>query len=134
MKIVLETLAKAPHQPVQLFLPRMGKRRMADIVSQRERFRQVLIQTQRRRDRSRNLGNLDGMGQTIAEVIRQALGEHLSLVLQPPEGARMHDAVAVSLKFVAVRMGKLRVTTAACTRHRKAQMSERGRRHFKTFS
>ena len=38
-----------------------------------------------------------------------AAGKDLGLVLQPAEGARMDDAVAVALERVAVRMRRLRI-------------------------
>ena len=42
------------------------------------------------------------MRQPVAEVIGEAAGEDLRFVFQPPEGARMDDAVTIAVEFVAV--------------------------------
>jgi hypothetical protein len=46
------------------------------------------------------------MGQAVAKVIRIAAREDLSLRFQAAEGAGVHDAVAIALKVIAVRMGR----------------------------
>jgi hypothetical protein len=50
------------------------------------------------------------VGEPVAEVVRVTAGEDLRLVLQPPEGTRVDDAVAITLEVVAVRMARLRIT------------------------
>ena len=62
LAIVLEALAKTPHQPIQFLLACMRKRGMADIVGQGESLGQALLQTQRGCDGSGDLRNLDRMG------------------------------------------------------------------------
>jgi hypothetical protein len=52
-------------------------------------------------------------------VIGNAGRKNLRLVLQPPEGARVNDAVAVALKFVAVGMRELGILAAQRAGHRK---------------
>jgi hypothetical protein len=130
VEVVFEALSKLPHETIQLIFSGVREGRVADVMSERKRFCQILIQTERGSDSTRDLGHFDGVGQAVAKVIREALREDLGLVLQAPESAGMHDAVAVSLKIVSVGMGKFGVAAAACPLHWKAQMSERGRRHF----
>ena len=49
-------------------------------------------------DRARDLRHLEAVGQPGAVVVALVEHEHLRLVGQPPEGRRMHDAVAVALE------------------------------------
>jgi hypothetical protein len=42
-------------------------------------------------------------------MVRAAAGKNLRLVFQPAESPRMHHAVTVALKDVAVRMGFFRI-------------------------
>ena len=66
------------------------------------------------------------MCQAVAEVVRNARGEHLSLVFQAAERPRMHHAIAVTLERIAVRMSQFRVAAPAGVIQREAQMGERG--------
>jgi hypothetical protein len=52
------------------------------------------------------------MRQAVAEMIGEPVAENLGLIFQAPEGASVDDAVAITLKFVAVGMGRLRITPA----------------------
>ena len=124
LAVVFETLAKAPHQTIQLLFAGMRKRGMADIVGQSQGLGKALIQPQRGGDGAGDLRNLDGMGQAVAEMVGEAGGEHLRLVLQPAECAGVHDAVAVALEFVAIGMGGLGITPAPRPLHRKPQVRE----------
>ncbi len=102
----------------------MPERRMSDVVRQRQRLRQILIEPESVRHGARDLRHLDGMRQTVAEVIGESRREHLRLVFQAPERAGMNDAVAIALKFIAIRMGELRITAASRALHRKPEMSQ----------
>src|SRR3954471_19983479 len=86
---------------------------MADIVNQRQGFRQIYIEAQARGDSSRNLRDLNGVRQTIAEVVRKPAREHLCLVFQAPERPRVDNAVAIALVVVAVRVRRLGITPSA---------------------
>jgi hypothetical protein len=72
-----------------------------------ESFDKSLVEIERGGNRARDLRDLDGVGEPGAEVIRQTLGEDLSLVLQAAEGAGMNDTVAVALKVITIRMRRL---------------------------
>ena len=55
------------------------------------------------------------MGKPIPKMVREAGGKNLRLILQTPEGARVDDAITVTLEIVAVRMAKF--GKAAAARH-----------------
>jgi hypothetical protein len=65
------------------------------------------------RDGSRNLGNFDGVGEPVPEMIRIAPGENLRLRLQTAKGARMDHPVAVALEVIPVGMGRLGMSPSA---------------------
>src|SRR5688500_6213537 len=54
----------ARKQLVQYLLAGVAERRVPEVVRERDRLGQVLIQVQRPRDRARDLHDLDRMGQT----------------------------------------------------------------------
>jgi len=103
---------------------------MADVVRQRQRFGQILVQCQDGGHRARNLRHFDGVRQTVSEMVAQAGCEDLGLGFQPAEGARMHDAVAVALKRVTVGMRSFRVTPPSAAFDRKPEMAEHGLRGY----
>ena len=102
---------------------------MADVVRERQRFGQVFIEAERGRHRPGDLRDFDGVRQAVAEVVGDAGGEDLRLVFQPPEGAGMHDAVAVTLEVVAVGVRQLGIAPPPAGRDRESQVPEGGGRH-----
>jgi hypothetical protein len=58
-------------------------------------------------------------------MIRQAGREHLRLVFQSAEGARVHHTVAVALKRIAIAMRELRIPAPSPAIHGEPQMGER---------
>ena len=108
MKIVIESVAELLHLAVKLFFSGMRKGRMADIVREGQRLGQVFIQSERRCDRPGDLRDLDRMRKPVAEMVVQAGGEDLRLVLQTAKCAGVDDAIAVALEIVAVRVGEAR--------------------------
>ncbi len=105
MQIVIEPQPMLPQAIIQRSLPCMPKRRMPDIMHQRQRLGQVHIEIQRRRNVPRHLRDLHRMRQPAAKVIRRAAGKHLRLARQPAKRARLHHAIAVTLKRRAVVAG-----------------------------
>src|SRR5260370_42083112 len=55
---------------------------------------------------------------------RKARREDLRLIVQPAECVGVNDAIAIALKFVAVRMRQLRIPAAQTAGDRKAQAAE----------
>ena len=81
----------------------MAEGRVAEIVHQRHRLGEILVATQRPRQRPRDLRHLDRMRQPCAVMVAFMGNEYLRLVLQPAKGRRMDDAVAVALERRAGR-------------------------------
>ena len=76
-------------------------------------FGQINVEAERSRDGARNLRNLHGVGEPVAEVVAVTAGEDLSLGLETAEGTGMNDPIAVALKVVAVGMVGLNEPAAA---------------------
>src|SRR6266478_407811 len=122
MQVVIEAFAKAPHQAVQFLFPGVPEGRMANVVSQCERFGQVFVDPDHAGDSPRNLRNFDGVSEAVAEVIRYSRREHLRLVLKPSKSPRVHDTVTIALKGIAIGMRQLRVAAASRVSQREPQM------------
>jgi hypothetical protein len=74
---------------------------------------EVVVESELSGDGTRNLCDFDGVGEAVPEVVGVAACEDLGLRFQPSEGASVDDAVAVTLKVVAVEMRGLGVPTSA---------------------
>ena len=103
MQVVVEAQPMPLQALIQRALARVAKRRMPDVVHQRQRLRQVLVQPQRLGHAARNLHHLNRVRQPAAEVVRRPAGKHLRLARQPAKRARLHNAFAVALKRRARR-------------------------------
>jgi hypothetical protein len=110
---VVENQAMGAHGGVESFFARVAEGGMAEIVHQRESFGEIDIEMERGCDRTRDLRDLDGVGEAVAEMVGVAAGKNLSLGFETAKGAGVDDAVAVTLKIVAVRMGRLRDAASA---------------------
>ena len=82
---------------------------MAEIVRQRQRLGEILVEAERARDRARDLLHFQGMRQPRPVMIALVENEDLGLVLEPPERGGMDDAVAVAPEIVARRARGLRM-------------------------
>ena len=97
--VVAEAAAEALGQrPVEDVLADVAERRVAEVVPEADRLDEVLVEPERPRDRARDLGDLDRVGQPRAEVVALRRDEHLGLVLEPPERLAVDDPVAVALQ------------------------------------
>ena len=83
---------------LQHALAGMTERGVAEIVAERDRLRQLLVQTQHFRDASRDLRHLERVGEARAVMIARRREEHLRLVLQAAERLAVDDAIAIALK------------------------------------
>src|SRR5262247_4765583 len=111
LRIVIEAAASG-EAAVERALAGMAKRRMAEVVGERQRLPQILVEPERARERACNLRDLQRMGQTGAKMIAFMKDEDLGLVREPPESARMDDAVAIAAEDVTGRTHRLRVEPA----------------------
>ena len=94
----------------------MAERAVAEVVRQRHRLRQVLVEGERARRGARDLRDLEGVGQAGAEVVALVVDEHLGLVLEAAERGAVDDPVAVALERAAQRALRLGMTAAAAPR------------------
>ena len=105
--------APSGHLGVERVLAGMSERRMAEIMHERDRLGEVLVATQRPRQRPRNLRDLDRVGQPGTKMVAFMGDEHLRLVFQAAERGGMDDPVAVALERRARRALDLRLEAAA---------------------
>ena len=85
---------------------------MAEVVRQRQRLGEILVEPERARQRAGDLRDFQRMGQPGAVMVALVIDEHLRLVRQPAERGRMDDAVAVAPELVAGRAGRLGIAPA----------------------
>src|SRR5262245_29454549 len=84
---------------------------MAEVVCQGQGLAQVLVEAERSAERTGDLDHFQRMGEARAIVVALVEHEHLGLVLEPAEGGRMDDAVAIAPERVAA--GALRLVMEA---------------------
>ena len=95
---LLVVVEAAGHERVDDALAGVAERRVAEVVAERDRFGQLLVQPQHLRDRARDLRHLERVRQPRAVVIARRREEHLRLVLQPAKRLAVNDAIAIALK------------------------------------
>ena len=87
----------------------MAKRRMANVMNERERFGEIGVKAQRIRDGARDLRDFKRVRETVAEMVGIARCEDLRLRFEPAKGAGMNYAIAVAGKIGAVGMRRFSV-------------------------
>jgi hypothetical protein len=95
------------HAGIQGVLPGVSKGRVAQIMRQRYRLGQFLVQAQQSRNRAADLRHFQAVRQTRAEMVALVVHEHLGLVFQAAESGGVHDAIAVALEFASRMSGRL---------------------------
>ncbi len=93
---------------VQHALAGVAERRVPEIVPERDRFGQLLVEPQDLRDAARDLRDLERVRQPGAVVIAGRREEHLRLVLEPAEGLAVNDPIAIALECRTDRILGLR--------------------------
>ncbi len=101
-------VAKAPTEAltqaaVEHLLADVPERRMPEVVAESDRLGQVLVQSQRARDRARDRRDLERVRQPRAVMVALGRDEHLRLVREPAKRLAVHDPVAIALKRGAQR-------------------------------
>ena len=76
----------------------MAERRVPEVVAERDGFGELLVQAQHLGDRARDLRHLERVREPRAVVIAGRREEDLRLVLEPPEGLAVDDAIAIALE------------------------------------
>ena len=113
--VMVET-ARRRETAVERALAGMAEGRMAEIMGERQGLGQVLVESQGARQRARDLGDFEGVGEPGAVVIAFVKNEYLGFVRKPPKRGRVDDAVAVATERIArgaYRLGVEPATTPA---------------------
>src|SRR5215813_13950907 len=103
LQVVIECPSLSPHQFIELSLSGMSKRRVSDVVNQRQRLDQLAVQPERAGNGPRDLPHLQRMGQPVPKMIRKARREHLGLRFQAAKRPGVNDAVAVPRVLASIR-------------------------------
>src|SRR3989442_508052 len=85
----------------------MAEWRMPQVVRQSNRFHEIAVHHERRRNAPRNLRHLKRVRQASAVQIALRDNEYLRLVLQPAERRGVQHAVSVALELGPVHIGLL---------------------------
>ena len=97
------------HTTIQAVLTGVSERRVTEIMGQTNCLGESLIQAQFHSDRTTDLRDFEGMGQTRTVMIALVIDEHLGLVHEAPERGGMNHPVTITLKLTAVGMRRLRM-------------------------
>ena len=109
--VVVEAAVGA-HAVVESVLAGVPERRVPEVVRQRERLGEILVEAEGAGDGAGDLAYLEGVGEPRAVVVALMEDEHLRLMLEPPKGGGVDDPVTVALELAARRRGCFRVKTA----------------------
>ena len=128
--VVVET-AERCETLIERALAGVAERRMAEVVTKRRRFRQILVEAERAAERAGDLGDLQGVRQAGAEMIALMEDEHLGLVGEPAERGGVDDSVAVAAEGAAAGALALGKAPASAPRRIRGQRraGERCNRH-----
>ena len=113
---LLVVIEAAGHERAQHALAGVAERRVAQVVAERDRFGQLLVQAQHLGDRARDLRDFERVRQPRAVVVAGGREEHLRLVLQPAERLGVDDAIAIALERRADRVFRLGPAAGPCCR------------------
>ena len=103
MLVVAEPAPPAlAHTCVEDLLADVPEGRVAEVMTERDRLGQILVEGERAGDVAGDARGLQRVRQTGAVVVALGRNEDLRLVLEAPEGLRVHDPVAVALERRAV--------------------------------
>ena len=105
VEIVIERKIVSRESFVEGAFSGMSERRVADIVDEGQGFDEVFVEVEGAGNGSCDLGDFQGVGETAAEVVREAAGEDLRFAGEATEGTSVQDTVAVALKWTAEGVG-----------------------------
>jgi hypothetical protein len=86
---------------IERALAGVAERRMPEVVGERQRLGQILVEPERAGERAGDLLDLERMGEAGAEMVALVEHEDLRLVGEPAEGRGVNDAVAIAPEWVA---------------------------------
>ena len=112
LQVVLKA-AKVGHAGVERVLAGVAKRRVTQVVRQRDGFNQVFVEPQGAGDGSTELRHLQRMGEPGAKQVALVVQKDLGLIDQTPESRAVHNAIAVALVIGAGGRWRLGVAPPA---------------------
>jgi hypothetical protein len=80
---------------------------MAEIVSKRDRLREILVKAKSTRDRAADRGNFNCVSQPGAKVIARAVEKNLCLIFQAAKCLRVNDPRPIAFVFRAMGVQRL---------------------------
>ena len=83
---------------VERLLAGVTEGRVTGVVAEPDRLDEILVERERPRDDARDGGRLERVGHPRPVVVACGIDEDLRLALEPPEGLRVDDPVAVALE------------------------------------
>ncbi len=116
LRVVVEA-AERREAMVERALAGVAERRMAEIVAERRALREVLVEAERAGERTRDLRDLQRVGQPGAEMVALVKHEDLGLVGETAKRRGMDDAVAIAAERAARAARRLRIAPAAAVAH-----------------
>ena len=81
---------------------------MTNVMSQRDGFNEVFVESERAADRSRHLCNFQRVSESSPVVIALRIDEHLGLVLESTKALGVQDSIPITLVNGAHRIGIFR--------------------------
>jgi len=97
---------------IQCIFSAMSKRRMTNIMEQRERFDQIFVQLNGSADRSGQRRDFVRVGETRSVIVTHIPRKDLHLATQASKGSAMQYPIPIPLKGTAIRMRFFRVFSA----------------------
>jgi hypothetical protein len=121
---MVEFIVEGLHLVVEFRLAGVCERRVADVMGQSQSLGEAFVEFQDAGDSTRDLGDFNGVCESIPKMVRESGGEYLGLVFEPTKGTSVNDAVAITLEFGPVGMGGFRVAAAPAALSRETQAPE----------
>ena len=112
LSVVIEAAARR-HPGVELLLTGVTEGGVPQIVAERDRLHQILVQTEPPRGGPGDLCHLQRVRQTGPVVVPLVIDEHLGLVLEAAERGAVDDTVAIALERAPLRALLLRHLSAS---------------------
>src|SRR5689334_23307123 len=82
----------------------MAKRRMAEVVTKRDGFGQILVESERAGDRSTDGGDFDRVSEACPQMVARPVQKDLRLIFEAAKRSRVNDSRPVALKFRSIGM------------------------------
>ncbi len=106
LRVVIEAAMRG-EAAIERALPGVAERRMAEIMRQRQRLGEILVEAELAGDGAGDLRHLQRMGQPRPVVVALVINEDLRLVLEAAERGGMDNAVAIAPEIAAIPARRL---------------------------